>query len=39
MNHTWRPYFRLVAGLLVVIMLATACASTKLPPMGAGYKP
>jgi len=39
MNHTWRPYFRTVAGVLVCIMLATACATTKLPPMGAGYKP
>ena len=39
MTHTWRPYFRTVAGVLVCIMLATACATTKLPPMGAGYKP
>jgi predicted Zn-dependent protease len=39
MKHTWRPYFRTLAGVLAVVMLATACASTKLPPMGAGFKP
>ena len=39
MSQTWRPYFRTVAVVLVVIMLATACATSKLPPMGVGYKP
>jgi predicted Zn-dependent protease len=38
MSHGWRPFHRSIATVLIASVLA-ACASTKLPPMGAGGKP
>ncbi|MBI2205014.1 MAG: tetratricopeptide repeat protein [Candidatus Rokubacteria bacterium] len=41
MNHAWRPFHRTIATVLIVALLS-ACATTKLPPIGAGpgqFKP
>jgi len=41
MNHAWRPFYRTIASVLIVALLS-ACATTKLPPIGAGagqFKP
>src|SRR5918995_4744252 len=41
MKHSWRPWHRGLVWLLVIALLAPACATTKLPPIGAGgaFKP
>lgn len=36
MTRTGRPLYRAIAWVLVVSLLGSACASTKVPPIGAG---
>lgn len=36
MKRAWHPFHRSTAGFLIVALLASACATTKLPPIGSG---